>query len=73
MKPTYYLWVMVFLFKSFVTQGQTCDSISVCDCATKDLSPSGVMLGHEHGKETWKISYRYMNMIMENNLSGTEK
>ena len=73
MKPTYYIWVILLLLKSAVTSGQTCDSMSVCDCATKDLSPSGIMLGHEHGKGTWKFSYRYMNTISENNLSGTEK
>ena len=63
----------MLLMKAAEISGQTCDSMSVCDCATKDLSPSGIMLGHEHGKGTWKISYRYMNMVMEGNLSGTEK
>ncbi|MGZ4033429.1 MAG: transporter [Bacteroidia bacterium] len=73
MRSIHYLWMLLLFIKSMTLSAQTCDSMAVCDCATKDLSPSGIMLGHEHGKGTWKISYRYMNMFMKGNLSGTEK
>jgi hypothetical protein len=73
MKSINYLWMVLLLFKGIILSAQTCDSLSVCDCAAKDLSPSGTMLSHEHGKGTWKISYRYMSILMKNNLSGTTK
>ncbi len=73
MKLPAYLLVMVLLFKSVLLSSQTCDSVRACDCAAKDLSPSGIMLGHEHPKGIWKISYRYMSMMMDGNLSGTTK
>ena len=70
MKTLKYVLLLLFFIKSIIASSQSCDSMAVCDCATKDLSTSGVMLGHEHGKGTWKISYRYMSMMMEGKLSG---
>jgi hypothetical protein len=34
-------------------------------------APIGVMGDHTHGKREWMASYRYMNMAMEGNRSGT--
>ncbi len=65
--------MLLLLCKSFIIPAQTCDTMAVCDCAIKDLSPAGIMLGHEHAKGTWRLSYRYMDMYMKGNVSGTEK
>ena len=73
MRPINHLWILLFLFKSAITSAQTCDSMALCDCASKDLSPAAVMIGHEHSKGIWKISYRYMSMMEKNSLSGTAK
>jgi hypothetical protein len=73
MKLPAYLLVIVLLLGGTLLFSQTCDSMLVCDCAAKDLSPAGIMLGHEHPKGVWKVSYRYMGMRMDGNLSGTKK
>lgn len=73
MKLPVYIMVIVFLFRSVLLLSQTYDSVHACNCAVKDLSPSGIMLGHEHPKGIWKFSYRYMSMMMDGNLSGTTK
>lgn len=74
MKLPAYLLVVVFLFKTVLLSSQTdSDSMLVCNCAVEDLNPGGIMLGHEHPKGVWKISYRYMNMMMDGVLSGTKK
>lgn len=65
--------VIVFLLRSTQLFSQASDSMLVCDCAVRDYSPAGIMLGHEHPKGVWKISYRYMNMMMDGILSGTKK
>ena len=72
MKTTYFGWLLL-LFVSGALTAQTCDSsMSVtCDCASKDLSPAGIMLGHEHPKGGWKISYRYMSMYSKGNATST--
>lgn len=62
---------LLLLFKYNSGSAQTCDSSSGCRCTQTDLSPSGIMLGHEHAKGTWKLSYRYMNMAMNGDVSGT--
>jgi hypothetical protein len=36
-------------------------------------SPAGVMIDHKHPKGGWMFSYTYMNMMMQDNLSGTAK
>ena len=73
MKLPAYLLAIVFLLKGLLLSSQTCDSMIECNCAVKDLSPAGIMLGHEHPKGVWKVSYRYMNMMMNGNVSGIEK
>ena len=74
MKLPVNLLVAVFFFQSVLLFSQTCDSAAAkCVCATDDLSPSGIMLGHEHPKGAWKFSYRYISMFMGGNLSGTQK
>ncbi len=72
MKTTYFGWLLL-LFTSSALTAQTCDSsMSVsCDCASKDLSPAGIMLGHQHPKGGWKISYRYMSTYAKGNATGT--
>ncbi|MCW3086506.1 MAG: hypothetical protein JWP12_3872 [Bacteroidetes bacterium] len=72
MKTTYFGWLLLLFFSSTLA-AQTCDSsMSVtCDCASKDLSPAGIMLGHEHPKDGWKISYRYMSTNASGNAAGT--
>lgn len=71
MKALRYLMLLFLFIRSVIASSQTCDSMAVCDCTTKDLSPSDVMFGHEHGKGKWKISYRYMSMMMEGKLKGS--
>ncbi len=48
------------------------DSI-LCSCNRDDYSPAGVMVGMRHLKGMWMFSYNYMNMQMQNNISGTSK
>lgn len=38
-----------------------------------DASPAGIMISHGHPKGGWMVSYTFMNMMMNGNLSGTEK
>lgn len=52
---------------------QTCDTVMECTCAIEDFSPAGIMLGHEHLKNEWKISYRYMFNAMNGMMSGDNK
>ena len=69
--------VMLLLLWTAVLHAQTFESDSVsnkervCECASTDLSPAGQMLGHEHLKGVWKISYQYMNMQMGGSQKGT--
>lgn len=72
MKPIY-LWLL--LLTGSTAGAQTCDSSGAmtCNCASKDLSPAGIMFGHEHPKGAWKLSYRYMSMYSSGNLLGTEQ
>lgn len=37
-----------------------------------DASPAGIMISHGHPKGGWMVTYSYMNMLMKNNLSGTQ-
>ena len=67
-----HLTVLVFFIKSVNGYAQICDSLQCC-CEKNDMNPSGIMIGHPHPKKIWMISYRYMNMFMNNNLSGTKK
>jgi hypothetical protein len=66
------LLLVIMLLLGFNGFGQTCDS-SQCTCEKGDLNPSGIMIGYNHPKGTWMFSYRYMNMQLKNNLSGTQK
>lgn len=72
MKVNAYWGVLILLFISITTPAQTCDSITICECAASDLSPAGQMLGHEHPKGVWKASYRLMNMNMGGLISGSQ-
>ncbi len=73
MKSSVYLLIVLLFFKGALLKAQSCDSMEVCGCVSSDFSPSGMMIGHVHEKGTWKFAYRYMNTMMKNNLSGTEK
>jgi len=73
MKLSTLFLVVALFFKGVLLSAQTCDSMDACDCALTDLSPAGIVLGHEHPKGVWKISYSYMSMMMDGNLSGTKK
>lgn len=43
------------------------------DAQVMDAAPAGIMISHAHPKGGFMISYSYMNMMMEENLSGTRK
>ncbi len=74
MKPIKHILLCMLLIKSITLSSQTsCDSMQVCDCIWHDLSPAGIMFGHEHANGSWKISYHYMSMIMKDKLSGNIK
>jgi hypothetical protein len=74
MKSIKYFLLLLLFIRSITIYSQTaCDSMEVCDCIWRDLSPAGTMTGHEHAKGSWKISYRYMSMMMKDNISGTTK
>jgi hypothetical protein len=60
---------LLLFFKSAILFSQTCDTTSICTCVDDDLNPAGIMIGHEHPKGVWKLSYRYMNMMMDGNQS----
>lgn len=64
--------LLLILLIGFKSYSQDCDTLS-CSCSEGDINPSGIMIGHSHPKGTWMFSYRYMNMMMKDNLSGTEK
>lgn len=72
MKISIYLWVLVLFFNSALASAQTCDTLGMSGCVATDLSPVGTMLSHQHPKGGWKVSYRYMNMLMNNTMHGTE-
>jgi hypothetical protein len=65
--------VIAFLLKSVLLSSQTCDSAHAYNCGLNDLSPAGILLGHEHPKGIWKLSYRYMSTMMNGATSGTKK
>lgn len=69
--PKTFLTVFIIL-NFFIGHGQSCDSLQ-CNCLKNDLNPSGIMFGHLHSKGTWMLSYRDMNMQMENIQIGTKK
>ena len=74
MKPIKYILLLLLFIRSITVLAQTsCDSMEVCDCVWRDLSPAGIMFGHEHAKGNWKISYTYMSMMMKDKLSGNIK
>lgn len=65
-----WLALALMIMTGIASRAQSCDSMS-CHCGEADLNPSGIMVGHSHAKGTWMLSYRYMNMRMQGNLSGT--
>lgn len=40
-------------------------------CCNTDLTPAGVMISHIHNKNEWMLSYRFMNMDMNDLRDGT--
>lgn len=68
------LYSGLLLLFGIAANAQTCDSTgaATCNCASKDLSPAGIMLGHEHPKGGWKISYRYMSQYSSGRIMGTQ-
>ncbi len=48
-----------------------CDE-SLCTCKD-DITPAGIMISHVHKKNEWMVSYRYMNMSMEDYYAGAQK
>ncbi len=74
MKPIKNILLLLLFIRSITIFSQTsCDSMEVCDCVWRDLSPAGIMFGHEHAKGNWKISYQYMSMMMKGTIAGTAK
>lgn len=67
-KPVWGLLILLFSIESSFASKR--DSI-LCSCNRDDYSPAGVMVGMRHLKGMWMFSYNYMNMQMQNNLSGT--
>src|SRR4051812_4088464 len=68
-------WRLTLLFcfvtvAGFKSHGQSCDSLQ-CHCDEYDMNPSGIMIGHNHPKGSWMLSYRFMFMQMNDNLSGS--
>jgi hypothetical protein len=63
------LWLTILTVKA---QDSTCTN-NACDCSSRPdfHAPIGVMLDHGHDKGQWMVSYRYMNMSMQGNLSGS--
>jgi hypothetical protein len=64
----------IFLFQIQFSFGQS-DSLESCNSScicSSDPTPAGVMISHIHSKNEWMISYRYMNMGMNDLLSGTK-
>lgn len=54
---------------------QVCEDTTQCtnfSCCNNDLTPSGIMISHVHSKNEWMISYRYMDMYMQDLLTGTK-
>src|SRR4051812_20360800 len=64
-----FLWLLIFATKA---QDSICTN-SACDCSSRPdfNAPVGVMLDHGHDKGQWMLSYRYMDMVMRNNLAAT--
>ena len=60
MKSKYYLIMLLAFVNCFTASVQGLDA-----------SPAGVMISHGHPKGGWMFSYSCMNMMMQNNLSGT--
>jgi hypothetical protein len=50
---------------------QQCDD-NCCSSQAGGQPPSGVMFASSHNKGEWMVSYRYMNMMMSGNLSGSK-
>lgn len=72
----YYLVLVLLFHLSVLSFSQTVADSSSCnnDClCTADVTPSGIMISHVHKKNEWMVSYKYMNMRMENILSGTNR
>jgi hypothetical protein len=49
------------------------NSISCACDEQKNLSPAGIMTGHQHMAHMWMFSYSYMSSILNGNLSGSSK
>jgi hypothetical protein len=66
-----FLLVVVFWFISSVVFAQS----SSCNyfCCPTDRTPVGIMMSHIHKKGEWMASYRFMNVNMKDNLSGSNK
>ena len=49
------------------------NSISCACDEQKNLSPAGIMTGHQHMAHMWMFSYSFMSSIWNGNLSGSSK
>lgn len=58
----------VCLLAQTSTDTTQCNNFS---CCSTDLTPAGVMISHVHPKNEWMISYRYMDMYMDDLISGS--
>ncbi len=70
----YCLLLVFILLGIYRSKAQLCaDSLcgtAACICSA-DRSPAGIMISHVHEKKQWMLSYRYMNMYMNELQSGT--
>ena len=72
----------LFIFFSDHLSAQCCDKVETKNCCSKNtcdsihqhgMSPIGIMSDHTHSKGGLMLSYRYMNMFMNGNLSKTNE
>jgi len=66
------LFVLIVLFRTFSVSAQDCCASPACDCDQSDIAPSGIMNDHLHARGKWMISYYYMHMNMQNNITGSQ-
>jgi hypothetical protein len=53
-------------------QSTVCSDFN-CHHSKHDFTPASVMISNPHSKQEWMLSYKYMNMRMQDLISGTHK
>jgi hypothetical protein len=65
------LVVVLYPLQSICLLAQSSDTAQCAAfCCVDDLTPAGVMISHVHSKNEWMVSYRYMDMYMQDLLLG---